>query len=375
VKVLVALGTRPEVIKLAPVITELIAHNIETVVCATGQHREMLTQALEAFAIRPDFSLDTMSPGQSLNILSSRILAEMDGVLAKEQPDWVLVQGDTTTAFCAGLAAFHRGIRIGHVEAGLRTGDLASPFPEEANRSLLARITSRHFAPTITARDNLLAEGIAGNSIIVTGNTVVDAIVQAQASLAHRNLNLPESTKTLLANKPLVLVTCHRRENFGEVLQGICQMLSRLCSRYTDYQWVFPVHLNPAVREPVMQILSNIPNLTLLDPVDYYTSLYLISRSALVVSDSGGIQEEAPSFGVPVVVMRSHTERMEGVNAGFATLAGQASEYIEQSVSAWLNHPERRLYLKDRSNPYGDGLASKRIAACLLDEPFEVFNG
>lgn len=374
-KVLVALGTRPEVIKLAPVITELIAHNIETVVCATGQHREMLTQALEAFAIRPDFSLDTMSPGQSLNILSSRILAEMDGVLAKEQPDWVLVQGDTTTAFCAGLAAFHRGIRIGHVEAGLRTGDLASPFPEEANRSLLARITSRHFAPTITARDNLLAEGIAGNSIIVTGNTVVDAIVQAQASLAHRNLNLPESTKTLLANKPLVLVTCHRRENFGEVLQGICQMLSRLCSRYTDYQWVFPVHLNPAVREPVMQILSNIPNLTLLDPVDYYTSLYLISRSALVVSDSGGIQEEAPSFGVPVVVMRSHTERMEGVNAGFATLAGQASEYIEQSVSAWLNHPERRLYLKDRSNPYGDGLASKRIAACLLDEPFEVFNG
>lgn len=374
-KVLVALGTRPEVIKLAPVITALNARGVDPVICTTGQHREMLTQALEAFSIHPDIALHTMSPGQSLNILSSRLLAEMDSVLAKEQPDWVLVQGDTTTAFCAGLAAFHRGIRIGHVEAGLRTGDLASPFPEEANRSLLGRIATRHFAPTGSARDNLLAEGIARNSIVVTGNTVVDAISQAKASWLHQNLNLPEPIKSLPADKPLILVTCHRRENFGEVLQGICQMLRRLCARYADYQWVFPVHLNPNVRVPVMQILSGIPNLTLLDPVDYHTSLYLISRSTLVVSDSGGIQEEAPSFGVPVVVMRTHTERMEGVNSGFATLAGQAPEHIEHAVANWLDHSERRQNLKDRPNPYGDGLASQRIVASLLDEPFEVFHG
>lgn len=373
-KVLVALGTRPEVIKLSPVISTLRSR-VETVVCATGQHREMLTQALEAFSIHPDIALHTMSPGQSLNILSSRLLAEMDSVLAKEQPDWVLVQGDTTTAFCAGLAAFHRGIRIGHVEAGLRTGDLTSPFPEEANRSLLTRIATRHFAPTGSARDNLLAEGIVRNSIVVTGNTVVDAIVQAKASWLQPNLNLPEPIKSLPADKPLILVTCHRRENFGEVLQSICQMLRRLCVRYTDYQWVFPVHLNPNVREPVMQTLSGIPNLTLLDPVDYHTSLYLISRSTLVVSDSGGIQEEAPSFGVPVVVMRTHTERMEGVNSGFATLAGQAPEHIEQAVANWLDHPERRQTLKERPNPYGDGEASKRIAASLLNESFEEFHG
>lgn len=373
-KVLVALGTRPEVIKLAPVISAL-RDRVDTVVCATGQHREMLAQALDAFAIRPDISLDTMSPGQSLNILSSRLLAEMDGVLAKEQPDWVLVQGDTTTAFCAGLAAFHCGISVGHVEAGLRTGDLASPFPEEANRSLLARIATRHFAPTGVARDCLLAEGIASDSILVTGNTVVDAIAQARKSWVHRNPSLPEPINSLPEGKSIVLVTCHRRENFGEVLQGICQMLRRLCARYADYQWVFPVHLNPGVREPVMKSLADVPNLILLDPVDYYTSLYLISRSMLVVSDSGGIQEEAPSFGVPVVVMRKHTERREGVDAGFATLAGQSPEHIEQAVAGWLDHPDRRQSLKDRPNPYGDGLASKRILASLLDESFEVFHG
>lgn len=373
-KVLVALGTRPEVIKLAPVIAAL-SSRVETIVCATGQHREMLTQALEAFAIHPDIALHTMSPGQSLNILSSRLLAEMDGVLAKEQPDWVLVQGDTTTAFCAGLAAFHRGINLGHVEAGMRTRDLTSPFPEEANRSLLGRIASRHFAPTESARDNLLAEGIARNSIVVTGNTVVDAIVQAKASWLHQNLTLPESIESLPSDKPLILVTCHRRENFGEVLQGICQMLRRLCARYTDYQWVFPVHLNPNVRVPVVQILSSIPNLTLLDPVDYHTSLCLISRSTLVVSDSGGIQEESPSFGVPVVIMRTHTERMEGVNSGFATLAGQSPVHIEQAVANWLDHPDRSQSLKDRPNPYGDGVASNRIVASLLNDSLEEFHG
>lgn len=372
-KVMVVVGTRPEVIKMAPVISALRTR-VDVIVCATGQHREMLAQALEAFDITPDVSLDTMSPGQSLNILSARLLMALDETLAQIRPDWVLVQGDTTTAFCAALAAFHRDIRIGHVEAGLRTGDLVSPFPEEANRSLLARIATRHFAPTGLARQNLLREGIDAENVIVTGNTVVDAITQVRRSWKN---GLPQRlwTGRVNANHPQVLVTCHRRENFGEVLISICKVLRRLCQRYGDYHWVFPVHLNPAVREPVLRELEGIANLELIEPVDYHTSLYLVSQSVLVVSDSGGIQEEAPSFGVPVVVMRSHTERSEGINAGFATLAGQAAESIEAAVCSWLDNPGRRYALKDQSNPYGDGLASQRILASLLDETFEEYHG
>ncbi|RQP42280.1 non-hydrolyzing UDP-N-acetylglucosamine 2-epimerase [Burkholderia ubonensis] len=372
-KVMVVLGTRPEVIKLAPVIEALRA-KVETVVCASGQHREMLAQALEFFGIEPDVSVNTMSPGESLNILSARLLTEMDGVLERVRPDWVLVQGDTTTAFCAGLAAFHRGIPVGHVEAGLRTGDLANPFPEEANRSLLGRIVSRHFAPTQLARQNLLREGVDDSKIVVTGNTVVDAILLARKSWesAPASLELPKWDGPEQLH---ILVTCHRRENFGETLLGICQVLRNLCRRYAGHQWVFPVHLNPAVRKPVMRELGDIPNLVLLPPVDYASSLYLISRSALVVSDSGGIQEEAPTFGVPVVVMRSHTERREGVDAGFATLAGQTPEHIEAAAVAWLDDPERRAALRNRANPYGDGRASERLVANLLGQRIEVFGG
>ncbi|MBB5416352.1 non-hydrolyzing UDP-N-acetylglucosamine 2-epimerase [Paraburkholderia atlantica] len=372
-KVMVVMGTRPEVIKLAPLVRALRSE-FDTIVCASGQHRDMAAQALEFFGIEPDISLETMHPGQSLNALASRLIAALDRALDEVRPDWVIVQGDTTTAFCAGFAAFQRGIRVGHVEAGLRTGDLTSPFPEEANRSLLGRIATLHFAPTSRARDSLLAEGVAAEKIVVTGNTVVDAIgeVRASWSVAPPTSPLPAWHG---AQQQHVLVTCHRRENFGDVLQDICRVLRDLCQRYSDYRWVFPVHLNPAVREPVHRELDGIPNLALIEPVDYPTSLYLISGSAVVVSDSGGIQEEAPTFGVPVVVMRNHTERREGVDAGFATLAGQSAASIESAVIGWLDDPARRAALRDRANPYGDGLASRRIVDSLRGRPVEVFVG
>jgi UDP-N-acetylglucosamine 2-epimerase (non-hydrolysing) len=375
-KVMVVVGTRPEVIKMVPVIDALRAASIDTLVCASGQHREMLAQALNVFSIKPDISLDAMRPGQSLNSLAARLLADLDNVLAEQTPDWVLVQGDTTTAFCAGLAAFHRGIRVGHVEAGLRTGDLASPFPEEANRSLLARVATRHFAPTNAARKALLHEGISADAVSVTGNTVVDALYMAQRIMATA-ATAPVLGEVIqaAADKPLVLITCHRRENFGGVLEEICHLLQRLADRYPDFYWVFPVHLNPNVREPVQRILGNVANLSLIEPVDYLTSLALISRAALVISDSGGIQEEAPSFGVPVVVMRTHTERREGVDAGFATLAGQSVQCIEVAVVGWLDQGARREQLKNRPNPYGDGQAAKRIVAILAGEQCGEFNG
>lgn len=374
-KVMIVLGTRPEAIKLAPVINAFRA-NFNVTVCSTGQHREMLSQALEALNITLDVKLDTMSSGRSLNILASRQLEALDNVLEEYEPDWVIVQGDTTTAFCAGLAAFQRGIKVGHIEAGLRTGSLQSPFPEEANRSLLGRIANLHFAPTAHAARNLEAEGISRNLIRVTGNTLVDTIKQVRAGWVD---GVPQSlSETILhigeAQSPLVLVTCHRRENFGSVLSGICQMLARLCESYPHHRWVFPVHLNPNVREPVMRTLGNVPNLHLIDPVDYQTSLYLISKADLIVSDSGGIQEEAPSFGAPVVVMRQHTERMEGVEAGFATLAGQDPNLIEDAVRLWLDNPDRKKQLAGRPNPYGDGLAAKRIMAALSGAPVDEFN-
>jgi UDP-N-acetylglucosamine 2-epimerase (non-hydrolysing) len=373
-KALVAFGTRPEVIKLAPVVEALRGH-ADLAVCATGQHREMSAQALEAFGIVPDIALDVMRPDQSLNQLAARLLAELDPVLERERPDWVLVQGDTTSAFCTGLAAFHRGIPVAHVEAGLRTGDLASPFPEEANRSLLARIVTRHFAPTRRAKQALLSEGIPEEKIVVTGNTVVDAIELVRDRwFTVTDENLADLIPRL-DSKPLVLVTCHRRENFGGILEAICDLLRRLCASYPGIHWVFPVHLNPQVREPVNRLLSDIGNLSLIPPVDYVTSLRLIGRATLVVSDSGGIQEEAPSFGAPVVVMRAHTERREGIESGLATLAGQEPAGIETAVRSWLDAPERRQQLATRRNPYGDGHAADRIRASLFTRTVEEFDG
>ncbi|ACZ75551.1 MAG: UDP-N-acetylglucosamine 2-epimerase (non-hydrolyzing) [Dickeya sp.] len=374
-KVLVVMGTRPEVIKLAPLVVAL-RQRADVRLCSSGQHREMLIQALDAFSLVPDIQLDSMSPGRSLNILASRQLAMLDDVMEQEQPDWVVVQGDTTTAFCAGLAAFHRGIKVAHVEAGLRTGDLASPFPEEANRSLLARIASLHCAPTQAAATALQSENIPQSAILVTGNTVVDAIKLTQQGWdSGKPDSVPAVVDEWISEHPFILITCHRRENFGTALENICSMILRLSALHPDIRWVFPVHLNPNVREPVQRILGDARNILLIDPVDYQVSLYLISKAILVVSDSGGIQEEAPTFGTPVVVMREHTERMEGVQAGFSILAGKTPERIESAVDYWLSHSQEREALMHRPNPYGDGDAAKRIADALLGQPVEAFRG
>jgi UDP-N-acetylglucosamine 2-epimerase (non-hydrolysing) len=370
-RILVVVGTRPEAIKLAPVILKLKLY-FTVQVCASGQHQEMLHQALDVFSIRPDVQLlPAMQADRSLNQLSAALISQLDDVLQQFEPDWVFVQGDTTTAFCAALAAFHRQVPVAHVEAGLRTGDMKSPFPEEANRSLISRIAQVHFAPTKQARLNLVAEGIGAETIKITGNTVVDSVDWVTRTWRETKpvLNFP-----LDEERPLVLFTTHRRENFGDVMRGICRALRTLCETYADHQWVFPVHLNPAVRTPVFEELDGIDNLFLIDPVDYVSSLYLISKSSLIVSDSGGIQEEAPYFSVPVIVMRNHTERYEGIERGFSVLAGQDPEKIVQLVKQWLDHPAKRQSLLGLENPYGDGKAAARILQFLQGEPVAEFN-
>lgn len=369
-KVLVVMGTRPEVIKLAPVIFELQG-KCDLTICTTGQHKEMLDQALDCFSLEPDVRLECMRPGASLNVLAANLLTSLDQVIQERAPDWVIVQGDTTTAFSAGLAAFHREARVAHVEAGLRTGNLSSPFPEEANRTLLARIATRHFAPTRQACANLEKEGVPRRDIVVTGNTVVDALA---AIAARWKQKAPSVAEDLDANRPIVFVTCHRRESFGGTLRGICQAIRELCCMYPGYQWIFPVHLNPAIREVVSKELSGIDNLFAMPPIDYESSLYLISKSRLVLSDSGGIQEEAPSFGVPVVVMREHTERSEGIEAGMATLAGIKPEDIVAAVRERLIG-DSGSSLGAGKNPYGDGRAAQRIVSTLMEGRVSEFDG
>lgn len=360
---LFVLGTRPEVIKLAPVIAAC-RPVIEVKVAATGQHREMLAQALATFGLVPDFAFDAMQPDQGLSALAARLIEGMDGALAQANPDWVIVEGDTTTAFAAGLAAFHRQIRVAHVEAGLRTHDLAAPFPEEANRAMLARLATLHFAPTERARDNLLAEGIADAAIHVTGNTIVDAVAAIRA--ASNPAVLEAALPIRLDSSPLILVTCHRRENFGPALAGICEAIAELAAAYPGHRFVLPLHPNPNILGPVGARLGGVRNIELIEPLDYPALLHLLGHSALVLTDSGGIQEEAPSFGVPVVITRELTERGEGIEAGFATLAGRHPARILAATRDWLDHPEKRAALAGRPNPYGDGHASTRIRDLLL---------
>lgn len=364
-KIMVILGTRPELIKLAPVIAEarLRAPHVELVVCSTGQHKEMLAQAMKVFNIKPDENLTTMQKNQTLADLTARLMTGIDQVLRKHQPDLVIVQGDTTTAFVSAIAAFYLQIPIAHVEAGLRTGDLNSPFPEEGNRLLIARLARWHFAPTAQAANMLQEEGINTQKIYVTGNTVVDAIEIIKAKWTKQPYG--GDVANLFKGKDLVLITTHRRENFGEGLQNICNAIRQLTSAHPEHGFVFPVHLNPNVLEVVSKELANIKNLQILDPVDFETSLYLQSRSCLILTDSGGIQEEAPSFGVPCVVMRQHTERMEGISAGFAVLSGTNSNKIIQMAEEFLITKGSKI-LQGRSNPYGDGLSSKRILDILM---------
>jgi len=363
-KILLVFGTRPEAIKMAPVVKEL-ENTFDVRDCVTAQHREMLDQVLNLFEITPDYDLDIMKPGQDLFDVTSKVLLGMKQLLAKEKPDIVLVHGDTTTAMTTSLAAFYLQIPVGHVEAGLRTHDIYSPFPEEANRQLTGCVTAYHFAPTEQARENLLFEQVADERIIVTGNTVIDALL----SIVKKAKLMPFSDK-LLSELPflvdevlprIVLVTGHRRENFGQGFDEICQALNRLSRAYPDIQIVYPVHLNPNVRDPVNRILSGFDNIHLIEPLDYLPFVRLMDASYLILTDSGGIQEEAPSLGKPVLVMRNTTERPEAVEAGTVKLVGTDQDKIFDTVTELLDDESVYKKMARAHNPYGDGCASERI--------------
>ncbi len=366
IRVLVIFGTRPEAIKMAPVIRALQTRPADFVVrtCATAQHREMLDQVLALFGILPDIDLDLMQPGQTLSGLAARVLTALDPVLVAEQPDWVLVQGDTTTVMMAALAAQHRQIRVGHVEAGLRTWDRRNPFPEEMNRVVTDHISDLCFAPTETARTNLLREGIQPDIIRVTGNTVIDALLK----VAGRDWQPdPHSALAQLPHdREWLLVTGHRRENFGEPLAAICKALQTLADMRSDrLHIVYPVHRNPQVWGPVHASLEDHPGITLLPPVDYQELIYLMKHCRLVLTDSGGLQEEAPSLHKPVLVLRETTERPEALMAGATRLIGADPERIVRETCQLLDDPTAYARMASASNPYGDGHAAERIADIL----------
>lgn len=368
-KVLQVFGTRPEAIKMAPVVHALSGlETLENRVCVTAQHRDMLDQVLSFFNIVPDYDLDLMKPGQSLSDVTARILTGMTDVLADYQPDIVLVHGDTNTSMSATLAAFYARIPVGHVEAGLRTGDLSNPWPEEANRRITGVLASRHFAPTETSRDNLLREGVDPTAIHTTGNTVVDALFMARDLIAQdtdRMAGFDEEFNFLNPDKKLILVTGHRRENFGSGFENICLALKELASR-TDCEILYPVHLNPNVKGPVHQHLDGNDAIHLIEPQDYPAFVYLMNRAHILLTDSGGVQEEAPSLGKPVLVMRETTERPEAVDAGTVILVGTNTAKIVNNVTRLLEDDSAYISMSRAHNPYGDGLAAERIRDCLL---------
>jgi len=370
-RVLITFGTRPEAIKMAPVVAALKAvAAFDVKVCVTAQHRQMLDQVLELFAIRPDFDLNLMQPGQDLTDITSNVLVGMRGVLRQWRPDRVLVHGDTTTTFAAALAAYYEQIPVGHVEAGLRTGNIYSPWPEEMNRRLAGAITSLHFAPTERARENLLRENVHADKIIVTGNTVIDALLEVVRRLKSDGALLRELGNKfafLDPEKKLVLVTGHRRENFGEGFERICRALYTLGER-EDLEIIYPVHLNPNVQEPAHRILADLPRVHLLEPLDYLPFVYLMDRSYLIVTDSGGVQEEAPSLGKPVLVMRDTTERPEAVEAGTVRLVGSDAAAIVRNTLQLLDDETAYKRMAMAHNPYGDGNAAQRIATALLEK-------
>ena len=364
IRVMTVFGTRPEAIKLAPVIQTLEKdERFDSQVVVTAQHREMLDQVLSLFGIHPHVDLNLMTDNQSLADLSASIFHGLDGVLAEEQPDWLLVQGDTTTVMAAGLCAYYRKIRIGHVEAGLRTGDKWAPFPEEINRRVASVLADLHFAPTDWARENLLHEGIPDELIRVTGNTIIDAQRQIL------NLPVPQEIRSMLeekdvlsGKKALVMVTAHRRENFGAPIRSICQALKTLAEDLREeIEIIYPVHLNPNIQEPVYGLLSDIPNLTLLPPLDYLPLTHLLKNAHLILTDSGGIQEEATGLGVPCLVLRDVTERPEGVEAGVLRLVGTDSSAIITETKRLLADPSAYQQMARAANPYGDGQAASRI--------------
>ena len=369
-KILVVLGTRPEAIKLAPVVLELRRRSREftCILCVTSQHRQMLAPMLAFFGLIPDHDLKVMRPNQQLGELTGRILSGLDRVLAAEQPDWVVVQGDTTTSMAAALAAYYRQIPVAHVEAGLRTDDKYSPFPEEINRRVISVLADRHFAPTLMAVRNLRREGIPPGRIVETGNTVTDALLWAAAKNRKHPPPLPAGIPAAQKGRKLVLVTGHRRENFGGGLEQICGALKAAADALPELDFVYPVHLNPNVKAPVNRLLGGHPRIFLVPPVDYPVLVALLKRAWLVVTDSGGIQEEAPTFGVPVLVTRNTTERPEGIRAGNARLVGTDASAIARWILRLARDPAAYRRMAQARNPYGDGRAAKRIADRLAQE-------
>lgn len=370
-KVLSVFGTRPEAIKMAPLVKALAdAQGIEAKVCVTAQHRQMLDQVLDLFDIRPDFDLDIMKPEQTLSGITSEILTRIEPVLKKFRPDLVLVHGDTSTTFAATLAAYYQQLGVGHVEAGLRTGNLFSPWPEELNRKLTGALAKLHFAPTEQSRANLLDEGVRPESIYVTGNTVIDALLMVRRKLeADGTLSRQFAADFSFLRKgaPIILITSHRRENFGGGFERICQAIRDLAEKLPEADFAYPVHLNPKVREPVNRILRGRDNVHLLDPLDYLPFVYLMTRAHLILTDSGGIQEEAPSLGKPVLVMRDTTERPEAVAAGSVGLVGTSRDEIVEGVWRLMRSETAYQAMARANNPYGDGCACQRILAALKE--------
>lgn len=364
-KILTVFGTRPEAIKMAPLVRKLAQDkNIESRVCVTAQHRQMLDQVLDLFEIKPDYDLDLMRPNQDLFSISIGILEKISEVLDDFQPDYVLVHGDTSTTFCASLASFYKRIPVGHVEAGLRTGNIYSPWPEEGNRKLTGAISALHFAPTEEAKENLLNENVDSSKIHVTGNTVIDALLLVREKLNSDNALYEEQLKRfyfLRNSSRMVLVTGHRRENFGSGFDNICMALRKLAEKYPDVDFVYPVHLNPNVQIPVKKNLAGLNNIHLIEPLDYLPFVFLMMKSYLILTDSGGIQEEAPALGKPVLVMRDTTERPEAVKAGTVRLVGTEVDRIFNNVSNLLNSDSDYELMSRAHNPYGDGKASEYI--------------
>jgi UDP-N-acetylglucosamine 2-epimerase len=366
-KILIVIGTRPEAIKMAPVIWELSrrSEDVVPIVCVTGQHRQLLDQSMQLLRILPDYDLDLMTENQSLSGLTSSLFTRLDPIVEETVPDWVVAQGDTTSVLVAALTAFYRGVRFGHVEAGLRTQDKRRPFPEEINRRLADAVADAYFAPTGMARRALLHEGVHENQVHVTGNTVIDALHE----IAGRDYEWEEGPlASLPGDGRLVLITAHRRESFGRPFRELCSAIRALAERFQSQgvHFVYPVHLNPNVRRPVQEILSGLPNISLLEPLDYLSFVHLMKRSSLILTDSGGIQEEAPGLGIPVLVMRDTTERPEGVDAGVVKLVGTSSERIVQEAARLLEDEQAWQAMAQAVNPYGDGHAAARICNVLL---------
>ena len=368
-KILTIFGTRPEAIKMAPLVKQLeVESSIESKVCVTGQHREMLDQVLDLFEIEPDYDLNIMKSGQTLTEITSRIVMNLQPILDDFQPELILVHGDTSTTFCSALCAYYNQIHVGHIEAGLRTGNIYSPWPEEANRKLVSCITKYHFAPTDESKLNLLAENVNQHDIFVTGNTVIDALLLIQEKIATQS-TIRENMNTLFpmlkSQRKMILITGHRRENFGDGLQRICKSIQILAESNLEVDFIYPVHLNPKVREPVNELLSSYPNIYLIEPQGYVEFVYLMMNSYLILTDSGGIQEEAPALGKPVLVMRDTTERPEAVSAGTVKLVGTDVGRIVSSVNELLTNQEAYAIMSEAHNPYGDGNAVRRIVEII----------